>query len=269
MGDLEQPVVPLINLSISFKKVFLEVCSKGYSVLNRTPLQNSDNFNLWQYGSGHPPSSLAAGRYRLLKTLEIAQSLQPKSILDVAGAGGFTGACLYETGRRVVVNDLRVLEDEVQKWLPGKKIETAWGNFFDLKPESLGHFDLVMACEVIEHVAYGARMINHLKQFVSPGGSLLLTTPNGAYFRSKLPTYSQISDFSMLENDQFKPDGDGHLYLYTPDEIHDLLKTLGLKDISIDLSITPLLSGNMGLRLLPYSQFLTPMYYNLDRWLKK
>lgn len=269
MSNVDKLVAPLTNLSTSFRELFIEVCSQGYSVLGRTPALNAENFNPWQYSSGHPPSYFAQGRYRFLKTLEIAQSLQPKSILEVAAGGGFNAACLYEADRRIVINDMRLLEDEIQKFLPGNKIETFTCNLFDLKPESIGQFDLVMACEVLEHVAYGDQLINHLKQFLSPGGSLLLTTPNGSYFRSQLPTYSQITDFSVFESEQFKPDADGHLYLYSPEEIHGLLNSAGFKSISIDLSTTPLLSGHMGFRLLPSSRLLTSMYYRLDSWTKK
>ena len=268
MSNSEHSVSPLINLSTSFREVFMEVCHKGFSVLGRIPPLTPDDINRWYYGSAHPPSYFSSYRYYSLKTLQIAQKLQPKTILDVAGGTGFKAACLYEPGRRVVLNDLRFLEDDVQKLLTGKKIETVWGNFFDLKRESLGQFDLVMACEVIEHIAHGDQFINHLKQFVSPKGYLLLTTPNGSYFRSKLPTYSQITDFTVFESEQFKPDADGHLYLYTPEEIRCLLEASGFRDISIDLSITPFLSGHMALRFLPSSQLLTPMYYSLDTCLK-
>jgi 2-polyprenyl-3-methyl-5-hydroxy-6-metoxy-1,4-benzoquinol methylase len=268
MKNIDQSISPLKNLKASFREVYLEICKYGYSVLGRTP-PCSDNFNPWQYGSGHPPSYFAQGRYRFLKTLQVAQDLRPMSILEVAAGGGFTAACLFDPGRRVVINDMRLQKGEVQKWLTGDYIETIKGNLFDLKPESLGYFDLVMACEVIEHVAYGEQLINHLKQFVSPEGCLLLTTPNGSYFRSRLPTYSQIADFSVLEKEQFKPDADGHLYLYTSQEIYALLKASGFKDISVDLSVTPWLSGHIGLRCLPASKLLNPVYYALDKLTKK
>jgi len=271
MSEHGQKNSSLIDLTSSFRKIFIEVCEKGYSVLGRTPAVTQDNFNPWQYGSGHPPSYSSLGRYRFLKTLQLVQSIkpEPKSILEVAAGGGFNGACLYEPGRRVVLNDMRFLGDEVDKWLTGNNLETVMGNLFDLKPESLGQFDLVMACEVIEHVAYGDQLINHLKQFLAPKGTLLLTTPNGLYFRSKLPTYSQITDFSVFESEQFQPDADGHLYLYAPQEIYGILQASGFRKIAIDLSITPFLSGHMGLRFLPSFKLLTPAYFTLDRLTQK
>ena len=97
--------------------------------------------------------------------------------------------------------------------------EFAWHNLFvrnmfipELDPAKVGRFALVIACEVIEHVAHGDQFARQLMEFVAPGGHLLVTTPNGSHVRSKLPTYSQVTDFSALEALQFKPDADGHLY---------------------------------------------------------
>jgi len=268
MNSIHQSIPPLRDLSKSFRKVFLEICSSGYKILGRTPTLTDNNVNPWQFSSGYPPSYSAQGRYRFLQTLSLAQSLQPSSLLEVAAGGAFNAACLYELGRRVVVNDMRLSEEEIQSYATGKYLEIASGNLFELQPESLGDFDLVMACEVLEHVAHGDQLVNHLKKFLLPGGWLLLTTPNGAYFRSKLPTYSQINDFEKLEARQFQPDADGHLYLYTPSELKTLLEEAGLQDITISLTITPWLSGHMGLRFLPALVFLAPIYYGLD-WLTR
>lgn len=269
MSQPAQPISSLNVLDAKFRGTFLDVCRKGYSVLGHTLSADDINEkNPWQFGSGYPPSYFAQGRYRFLKTIDIAQRLNPKNILEVAAGGGFNGACLYKPGRRVVINDLRISQDDVKHWSTGKNLTIVPGNLFNLDPDSLGRFDLVMACEVIEHVAHGDQLINHLKQFLTPGGTLLITTPNGSYFRSKLPTYSQIKDFTALEDKQFQPDADGHLYLYTSQEILNLLETTGFKDIKIDLSITPFLSGHIGLRFLLSSPLLSKVYYGLDNFLK-
>ncbi|MEK7395643.1 MAG: methyltransferase domain-containing protein, partial [Candidatus Poribacteria bacterium] len=157
------------------------------------------------------------------------------------------------------------LDEEIKAWPNSEDIEIIIGNLLELDPKKIGHFDLVMACEVIEHVAHGDELIEHLRKFLNPAGKLLITTPNGAYFRSKLSTYSEVSNFSELEKRQFKPDADGHLYLYTPEEITELLKKTGFHDIQVDLSITPWLSGHMGMRLLPSSRSLTSFYFKLDK----
>lgn len=256
----------LNELSTSFKKIYLQICESGYSILGRTPPTIAPEARIWHFDPSYPPSYRAQAKHRFLKTLEVARAINATSILEVAAGGGFNGICLYENGKRVVLNDMRFLEQEIKQWPNSDKIETKSGNLFDLKPEEMGKFDLVLACEVIEHVAHGEDFVRHLKKFLNPGGKLMITTPNGAYFRSKLPTYSQIRDFSELESKQFQPDADGHLYLYTQEELEKVLRSAGFTQISSNLSVTPWLSGNGGFRFfLPTLKLFAPIYYELDR----
>jgi len=192
----------------------------------------------------------------------MAQSLKPASVLELAAGGGLLGAALYEPGRRVVVNDLRPVETRC--WRDGEHLEVAEGNLFDLDPNELGQFDLVVACEVIEHVAHGDQFVAKLKQFVRPGGHVLITTPNGEFFRSKLPTYTQVEDFAALESQQFKPDSDGHLYLYTAAELEDVLRGAGFQDIRMQHCVSPFLSGDAAVRFLPAVEAMLPIYCTLD-----
>jgi 2-polyprenyl-3-methyl-5-hydroxy-6-metoxy-1,4-benzoquinol methylase len=122
-----------------------------------------------------------------------------------------------------------------------------------------------VACEVIEHVAHGDRMLEHLKRFLLPRGTLMLTTPNGSFFRSRLATHSQVTDFRALESKQFKPDADGHLFLYTPKELRRLLEDTGFQDTRLELSVTPFISGAAGFRFMPQLRILTGLYLAMDR----
>jgi 2-polyprenyl-3-methyl-5-hydroxy-6-metoxy-1,4-benzoquinol methylase len=254
-------------LTEEFERVYLRICAEGYAALGRTLVEHpAARDNPWQHRPAYPPSYEAFGRHRFLDTLRKARGLAPTRVLEIAAGGGFNGACLYEEGREIVLNDLRPMEEELGAWTPGARLRWEGGDFFALSPERLGAFDLVMACEVIEHVAHGDRMLAHLRRFLRPGGTLLLTTPNGAYFRSKLPTHSQVEDFTALEAHQFKPDADGHLFLYTPAELERLCREAGFTDVSVELSVTPWLSGHAGLRLLPAWPALAPVYLALDRW---
>jgi 2-polyprenyl-3-methyl-5-hydroxy-6-metoxy-1,4-benzoquinol methylase len=258
------------RLSQEFEQVYLNVCAKGYTALERTrenhPLARD---NPWQHREVWPPSYEAFGRYRFLDTLRRARELAPTRVLEIAAGGGFNAACLYEDGREIVLNDLRPLGEEMEAWTTGAHLRWEGGNFFELEPERLGTFDLVLACEVIEHVAHGDRMLAHLRRFLRPGGTLLLTTPNGAYFRSKLPTHSRVEDFEALEARQFQPDADGHLFLYTAGELERLCREAGYERVEVELTVTPFLSGHAGLRFLPSRPELAPVYVTLDRWARR
>jgi 2-polyprenyl-3-methyl-5-hydroxy-6-metoxy-1,4-benzoquinol methylase len=117
------------------------------------------------------------------------------------------------------------------------------GNLFDSNPDQTRLFDLVIACEVLEHVAHTTDFLRQLKGFITATGRLLPTTPNGACFRNRLPAYSQMKDLGSLESFQFKPDADGHLFLITPVELMQLAHDAGLAVERLNLWGTPLITG--------------------------
>jgi 2-polyprenyl-3-methyl-5-hydroxy-6-metoxy-1,4-benzoquinol methylase len=233
--------------------LFRRVCESGLSVVR--PLgegaaaQDPDG---WNFGTAWPPSYFAFGRMRALTAFRQAKALRPTRVLEVAAGDAALAAQLAAEGCEVVANDLRqeALEASVRTFANGARIRIAPGNIFDLDPRETGLFDLVIACEVIEHVAHTVDFLRHLARFITPSGRILLTTPNGAYFRNKLPSHAQIKDFAALEKEQFKPDADGHLFLLTPGELRALAREAGLSVDRLDLWASPLLNGNAGLRLL-------------------
>jgi 2-polyprenyl-3-methyl-5-hydroxy-6-metoxy-1,4-benzoquinol methylase len=244
---------------------FEQACKHGLSIVR--PLLPSaaahDEFG-WNYGTARPPSYWAYGRLRALLTLNMAIALQPKRVLEVAAGDAALSACLQQTGCDVVANDLRYdnLESSVAHFRNRDQIGLLAGNVFDLDPVTTGRFDLVVACEIVEHVAHVTDLLKLLRSFLLPGGRILLTTPNGAYFRNKLPTYSEINDFKELETRQFKPDSDGHLFLITPDEMCQLAQEAGLEVERKLLWGTPFISGDSGFRFLAR---LPLPFYRLER----
>ncbi len=173
-------------------------------------------------------------------------------MLEIAAGDAALSASLAAHGAEVVANDLRSdeLNRAITQFTSASRIACLGGNVFDLDPRNLGAFDLVIACEVIEHVAHPDELLRTLARFVAPDGALLLTTPNGRYFRNQLPTFTQIGDPSLLEANQFKPDADGHLFLLTPGELTAMAADAGLQVEHMLLWGTPFLSGGAGLRRL-------------------
>jgi 2-polyprenyl-6-hydroxyphenyl methylase/3-demethylubiquinone-9 3-methyltransferase len=237
---------------------FESVCRHGYQVLERHKRDADLAGNEWFFEPGYPPSYAAKGRQRLLETLALAASLEPASVLEVAAGDGLLSACLFREGRRVVVNDLRPVP--LGRWRDGDRIELLQGDLFELDAAKVGRFQLVLACEVIEHVAHGDQLARRLMEFVEPGGHLLVTTPNGAFVRSHLPTYSQVTDFTALEALQFQPDADGHLYLYTEEELRDVLRSAGATAIDVRYFGSPFIGGALAMRYLPHGPRLFPLY---------
>jgi 2-polyprenyl-6-hydroxyphenyl methylase/3-demethylubiquinone-9 3-methyltransferase len=189
---------------------------------------------------------------RSLLALKDALSFKPRRVLEVAAGGAGLAACLAAAGCSVVVNDLLVAttRKSIQEYSTQSRLELIGGNLFDLSPKQIGKFDLVIACEVIEHVAHPLKLLTHLKEFLEPQGLLLLTTPNGSHFRNRLPTYAEVGNSLELESQQFMPDADGHLFLLTPSELMKLAAAAGLEIDQIKCWGSPMLSGHLGFRFI-------------------
>ena len=172
-------------LQLPTYSLFSAACRSGLSIAR--PLNDnartSDPFG-FNFGRGWPPSYAAFGRMRWLATHELALGLNPHRVLEVAAGDGSLCACLAAQGIEVFANDLRAknLRQAVECFTVGNDIELLPGNLFGLDPAQTGQFDLVIACEIIEHVAHPLDLLRHLKRFLTPAGHLLLTTPNGSYF---------------------------------------------------------------------------------------
>jgi 2-polyprenyl-3-methyl-5-hydroxy-6-metoxy-1,4-benzoquinol methylase len=164
---------------------------------------------------------------RRRRTLElISEVLEPGArILDMAAAQGNFSLALAEMGYAVTWNDLRhELADYVQQKHERGVLSFAPGNAFELEFPFL--FDAVLITEIIEHVAHPDDFLLKAAKLVRPGGYIILTTPNGAYFRNHLPRFSECADPRIYEAVQFKPNSDGHIFLLHPGEIRQITNPL-------------------------------------------
>jgi 2-polyprenyl-6-hydroxyphenyl methylase/3-demethylubiquinone-9 3-methyltransferase len=186
------------------------------------------------------------------------------SIIDVAAAQGNFSLTLAEMGYRVTWNDLRAeLADYVRLKHERGHIQYAAGNAFEIRFPKL--FDAALITEVIEHVAHPDEFLAGIARLVRPGGFLVLTTPNGGYFRNRLPRFSDCPDPSLYEARQFGPNSDDHIFLLHCDEIERLVAAAGLELDKLELSTNPLTNGhvklNAALGVLPRS-----LVERLERW---
>lgn len=188
---------------------------------------------------------------RRRKTLDLVREAAPPgaSVLDVAAAQGNFTLALAEAGYRVTWNDLRAeLEGYVRAKRETGEVSYAPGNVFELGFES--EFDCVLITEIIEHVAHPDEFLRKTARMVRPGGCVVLSTPNGAYFRNKLGRFSDCRDPAQFETVQFRPDADGHIFLLWPEEITELAARAGLALEKQELFTNPLTAGHLGLELL-------------------
>jgi len=176
----------------------------------------------------------------------VASVLAPGArVLDLAAAQGNYTLWLAERGYDVTWNDLRGdLEGYVRLKQERGTIRYAPGNAFDLRFEE--PFDLVLIMEIIEHVAHPDEFLAQVARLTRPGGHVLLSTPNGAYFLSDRPRFSDTSDPARYEAMQFQPDASGHIFLLHEDELGPLATAAGLEVREVRLFTNALTNGHLG-----------------------
>jgi 2-polyprenyl-3-methyl-5-hydroxy-6-metoxy-1,4-benzoquinol methylase len=214
------------------------------------------------YGDRSHKGYVYAYQNRQRKTLEaVKQVAKPGArILDLAAAQGNFSLLLAEQGYDVTWNDLRSeLMDYVKLKHEYGAVSFAPGNAFELEFDEL--FDVVLITEIIEHVAHPDNFLCQVSGLVKPGGCVVMTTPNGGYFRNNLPRFSDCPNPEQFESKQFKPDGDGHIFLLHPDEICSLAVQSELSLKSFRLFTNSLMNGH--LKLEPVLHILPRVLVNI------
>jgi 2-polyprenyl-6-hydroxyphenyl methylase/3-demethylubiquinone-9 3-methyltransferase len=185
----------------------------------------------------------------------VARAAAPAArVLDVAAAQGNFTLALAELGYDVTWNDLRAdLADYVRLKHERGTVRFAPGNVMELG--FVECFDVVLITEIIEHVAHPDQFLTAISRIVRPGGHIVMSTPNGAYFLNALPRFSDHPDPSVFESRQFAPNADGHIFLLHTDEIRALAAVAGLRVVDHQVFANPLTNGHlkseMALRILP------------------
>jgi 2-polyprenyl-3-methyl-5-hydroxy-6-metoxy-1,4-benzoquinol methylase len=188
-------------------------------------------------------------------------------ILDVGCAQATLALLLAERGHEVVAVDLR------EDFLKYAKTRYEHGQISFIRADVLndeieGHFDLVFANQIVEHLVYPGRLLSALKRRLNDGGRLVMTTPNADYFRSRLPTFSQLGDAADFEHLQNSADGDGHFYAYTAEELVREFVAAGFSDVTHRFFETPVISGHVKLRYL-HGWLPSPILSGSERFLEK
>lgn len=196
-------------------------------------LSHADHWRLFRHEvtDYYGGSSLSKLRYELhIQAVDelvgsLAEDRDPggRTVLDVGCAQGFFTIALAERGYRTIgleinprfIGYARLKDDQgLAQFVQGSGTTI---------PFCEGTFDLVILGEIIEHVAEPEVLIREASRVLKNHGVLLVTTPNGASFLSKLPCYEERGNLMALRERQFGPDADDHLFLFRPGELRGLL----------------------------------------------
>lgn len=138
-------------------------------------------------------------------------------IADLGCAQGNTALMLAEMGYKVFAVDIR------NDFLEYSRLKYEKGNirYICANVENCGfrqeYFDVIIMGELIEHCAFPEHIISNTVKFLKKKGILIITTPNGQYFRNILPAFSslKVEERELLKAKQYAPDGTDHLFLFS------------------------------------------------------
>ena len=172
---------------------------------------------------------------------------ESKTILDVGCAQGTLALLLAERGHHVTAVDLRpaFLEYARSRHTHGD-IRFLAANV--LEDDIPGSYDLIYANQIVEHLVHPEQLLLRMRARLKPGGRLVMTTPNGDYFKNALPSFRQLGNVKDWEHMQHTADSDGHFYAYSREELVELFEAAGFGEIKSIFFESPMISGHMKVR---------------------
>lgn len=181
--------------------------------------------------------------------LGLAEHVGAEKVLDVGCAQGTLALLLAERGKQVTGIDIRQsFLDYAQTRYERGSVRFVAANLFE-RPD-LGAFDLAFANQIIEHLVYPGEFFRTLASYLRFGGVLVVSTPNHRYFRSSLPTYTELGDPRQHEHRQFTAGGGDHFFAYTEEELRSAAESAGLEVLEVIYFESPWISGHVLFRFL-------------------
>jgi SAM-dependent methyltransferase len=106
-----------------------------------------------------------------------------KAILDLGCGGGALGQLLKRRGTVVV----GVTSDEEEAVVARPRLDkVVVSNLNTLEPRTLGRFDCVVCCHVLEHLLRPEVLVAQIRDCIAPGGSLVVALPNVLFWKQRL-----------------------------------------------------------------------------------
>lgn len=171
------------------------------------------------------------------------------SVCDLGGGLGVNLIALREfgcQGRLVLVDQLDEYDDgnrmgswtSVRDMLEGANIEILRTDFWRESELSLedGSFDMTTCLDVVEHLpGHPLRQLGELRRILRPGGTCLISGPNGVSLMKRLSVLAGRYPYSPLDSWLTEPYYE-HYREYTRPEYEELLRRAGFSGVASEAS---------------------------------
>jgi 2-polyprenyl-3-methyl-5-hydroxy-6-metoxy-1,4-benzoquinol methylase len=171
-----------------------------------------------------------------------------QSVLDLGCGRGRLAMEMEKLGYRVTGIEANPVATSVARGRMGELIEIDLAQFKHISEALAGRrFDWIVASDVMEHLPYPEETLNFYKQFLKPGGKLIVSVPNIALWDIRLRLlFGQFNyvDSGVLDRT--------HMRFFTVRTAKDLLKNTGFRvtamayDPGIVRALLPIIKRIMG-----------------------
>ncbi len=215
--------------------LFVNPCpdSKALSDYYSNCISNTLNHQIGEKRKNKTRSShIFVDRIRLLSNITDQLSEQTIKLLEIgAGPGILLEKIRNELSEKTI--DLRGIDIDKSavKLAQGKGLNVVHGNIEDLIEKQNGQFHVIMHFELMEHLLYPRKFLEHCYRLLSNSGFMLFSTPNGEGLDNRAIGYNCPN--RMMAHSIFPP---MHLNCYNTRNITYLLLSLGFRICQI---ITP------------------------------
>jgi 2-polyprenyl-3-methyl-5-hydroxy-6-metoxy-1,4-benzoquinol methylase len=147
-------------------------------------------------------------------------------VLDIGCGNGWVAGHLAELGHEVTAIEPSATGIEFAKAQYPRVSFFNLSVYDDLSPLGLGCFDLVVSSEVIEHLYRPRVLVERSFEFLTRGGSLILTTPFHGYWKNlAISVFNKWDSHFTVERDG------GHIKFFSEKTLTTLLKGCGFVDV--------------------------------------
>lgn len=160
------------------------------------------------------------------------RTTQPQ-VLEIGSAQGNISLLCAEKGCRSIAIDINPAHLTYSR-MKHETGDVQWvAASADALPFRAGRFDVVILGELLEHCAWPETILRKASDMLAPQGILIITTPNNSFVNSTEPSFSSVvNDRAKIEIHQFGPDGDSHLFTFSPGELRSVIAAAGLQTYS-------------------------------------